>query len=122
MQKHLRLSLAVIALACTAFGSGTQAASPPRPPLIIAPSIEGWFICDEAAGNVKLRTLEELFSFCRTRGLDGAPAIEQLLNELEPGGPQGSVQVGYTITLPLLTLYRPTPKAGTSTHPAWIVS
>ena len=108
MHQLLRLSAAALSLGYLTLASGSHAAPVSRPPLILAPSIEGWFICDEAAGNAKLITLEELFNFCRTRGLDGAPAIEQLLDKLEPGGPQGSVQVGYTITLPLLTLYRHT--------------
>jgi hypothetical protein len=94
--------LAAMALNASAQGS--------RPPFVIAPTVEGMFLCDEAVAQPQVRSIDEAYAYCRQRKLDGAPAVSRLLDKLEPGGPQGTVQVGYTATLQLLGLYRSTPK------------
>lgn len=81
-----------------------------RPPFIIAPTVEGMLLCDEAVAQPQIRSIDEAYTYCRQRKLDGAPALSRLLDKLEPGGPRGTVQVGYTATLQLLGLYRSTPK------------
>lgn len=81
-----------------------------RPPFIIAPTVEGMLLCDEAVAQPQMRSIDEAYTYCRQRKLDGAPALSRLLDRLEPGGPRGAVQVGYTATLQLLGLYRSTPK------------
>ncbi|PVY90402.1 hypothetical protein C8C95_1231 [Acidovorax sp. 99] len=94
--------LAAMALNASAQGS--------RPPFVIAPTVEGIFLCDEAVAQPQVRSADEAYAYCRQHKLDGAPAVSRLLDKLEPGGPQGAVQVGYTATLQLLGLYRSTPK------------
>lgn len=81
-----------------------------RPPFIIAPTVEGMLLCDEAVAQPQMRSIDEAYTYCRRRKLDGAPALSRLLDRLEPGGPRGAVQVGYTATLQLLGLYRSTSK------------
>jgi hypothetical protein len=81
-----------------------------RPPFIIAPTVEGMLLCDEAVAQPQMRSIDEAYTYCRQRKLDGAPALSRLLDRLEPGGPRGAVQVGYTATLQLLGLYRSTSK------------
>jgi len=81
-----------------------------RPPLIIAPTVEGMLLCDEAVAQKNVRSMEDAYSYCRQRKLDGSGRVARLLDRLEPGGPKGTVQVGYTATLQLLALYRATPK------------
>lgn len=87
-----------------------QAAPPQRPPLIVAPTVEGLLLCDEAATDTRITSINAAYDFCRQRKLGGAAALKRLLDTLEPGGPEGKVQVGYTATLELLALYRHTPK------------
>lgn len=94
-------------LAATALNASAQGS---RPPFVIAPTVEGMFLCDEAVAQPQVRSIDEAYAYCRQRKLDGAPAVSRLLDKLEPGGPQGAVQVGYTATLQLLGLYRSTPK------------
>lgn len=84
--------------------------STPSTPFIIAPTIEGLMVCDEAAQNPTILTLANVMADCQTRKAHGAAALKRLLDQLEPGGPKGKVQVGYTATLELLKLYRHTPK------------
>lgn len=101
-----------LALAATIFNAHAQA--PPqaqaRPPLIIAPTVEGMLLCDEAVAQTTVRSMDDAYAYCRQRKLDGSAAVSRLLDKLEPGGAKGSVQVGYTATLQLLALYRATPK------------
>lgn len=90
--------------------ASAQTAPPLRAPFIIAPTIEGLEICDEAAQDLAIQALEKVVADCQQRKAHGAAALKRLLDTLEPGGPQGKVQVGYTATLELLKLYRHTPK------------
>lgn len=87
-----------------------QTMPPPRAPFIIAPTVEGLLLCDEATADARITTMDAAYTLCRQRKLDGAAAVSRLLDTLEPGGPKGQVQVGYTATLQLLGLYQRTPK------------
>lgn len=82
--------------------------SPRAQPFIIAPTIEGMFICDEASKDNRITDIHAAEAFCRAHQRNGAPAVKRLLDTLEPGGPRGRAQVGFTLTLPLLGLYRKT--------------
>lgn len=79
---------------------------PERAIFYITPTIEGLYTCDEGLSNPKLKDVSAVNDYCTERGLDGSPGLIRLLNELEPGGPRGQVQVGYLATLQLLSLYR----------------
>lgn len=87
-------------------GGGPQA----RPPLIVAPTIVGMEVCDEAAADPAVTDFEAAAARCRQLGRTGARAVRELLDRLEPGGPAGEVQVGFTATLQLLGLYQRTPR------------
>ena len=106
------LGMISFALVATVFDANAQTPSQglSRPPLIIAPTVEGMLLCDEAVAQANISSMEVAYAYCRQRKLDGAPAVLRLLDTLEPGGPRGGVQVGYTATLQLLALYRATPK------------
>jgi hypothetical protein len=114
MPSTLINALAVIGftLVTTAFNANAQSAAQEvgRAPLIIAPTVEGILLCDEAVAQKNIRSMEDAYAYCRQRKLDGSAALTRLLDRLEPGGPKGAVQVGYTATLQLLALYRATPK------------
>ena len=91
-------------------GTALSAAQAPRKPLVIAPTVEGLLLCDAAALDKSVTSVEAAQALCRKKKTNGAAALERLLDTLEPGGAQGQVQVGYTITLQLLALYQRTPK------------
>ena len=93
-------ALCMCVLCGTAF---SHAAEPP--PLVIAPAIEGLLICDDVKTNIYRNMIQDN-SRCTANGNDGLKTIRSLLDELEPGGARGKVQVGYTITVQLLSLYR----------------
>ncbi len=67
-------------------------------------------LCDAAALDLAVPSVEAAQALCRTQKSNGAAALARLLDTLEPGGAQGQVQVGYTITLQLLALYQRTPE------------
>lgn len=97
-------ALCLSALFCT-----LTPAQPGRP-FIVAPTIEGMLACDEATRDRRIKSYDEAQTACRLRGSAASAAVRNLLDTLEPGGPRGRVQVGYTLTLPLLDLYERTPK------------
>ncbi|ARU04539.1 hypothetical protein CCO03_07475 [Comamonas serinivorans] len=76
----------------------------------LTPHLDRLDICDQAQGDARLRTMAQVRRVCDGLGdqLGGTAAatLSQALEALEPGGAQGAVQVGYTLTLPLLGLYR----------------
>ncbi len=80
-------------------------AAQPRKPLIIAPVVEGLLICDARPDN-EYRNLIHPQSQCSAHNRNTIEAAGRMLDDLEPGGPQGAVQVGYTVTVQLLSLYR----------------
>jgi hypothetical protein len=91
------LLLASHALAAPAAG--------PSKPFFLTPVIEGLLICDDLQDN-EYRHLIQLSSYCTANGRSGIKAASALLDELEPGGPKGAVQIGYTVTVQLLSLYQ----------------
>ena len=103
---HWLRRAAILALPSLAMA---QTAPPPRAPFIVAPTVEGLLLCDEASADARITSLDAASALCRQRQLDGAAAVSRLLDTLEPGGPKGQVQVGYTATLQLLGLYQRTP-------------
>ncbi|QIL43027.1 hypothetical protein G7045_01430 [Acidovorax sp. HDW3] len=82
---------------------------PAHQPFIIAPTIEGMYLCDEATKNARITDIHAAESFCRSHKRNGAAAVMRLLDTLEPGGPKGRTQVGFTLTLQLLGLYQKAP-------------
>lgn len=93
-------------------GNATAGTSPlaptasDRPPLVVAPTVEGVLLCDSVLKDEAVTDLKTAEALCRKRKQSGAPALRRLLDTLEPGGPKGQVQVGYTLTLQLLALYQ----------------
>lgn len=77
----------------------------PRKPLIIAPVVEGLLICDARPDN-EYRNMIHPQSQCSANNRSAIEATGRMLDDLEPGGPRGAVQVGYTVTVQLLSLYR----------------
>ncbi len=81
-----------------------------RTPMVIAPTVEGMYLCDEAVADASVKEIDAAYAYCSQRKRNGSAAISRLLDTLEPGGAKGSVQVGYTATLQLLSIYQKTPK------------
>lgn len=79
---------------------------PERGTFYLTPTVEGIYSCDEGLANPALKGIQQVYDFCAERMLDGSAGISRLLDELEPGGPKGQVQVGFLATLQLLALYR----------------
>jgi len=79
---------------------------PQRETFYLTPTIEGLFACDEGLKDHKLTKIEQVNDYCVQRKLDAAPSINRLLDQLEPGGAKGQVQLGYVATLQLLALYK----------------
>lgn len=78
-------------------------------PFIIAPTLEGMYLCPAAEADTQnVHTVEQAQTACRKKKQVGSAAVIQLLNTLEPGGPKGKVQVGYTSTLQLLSIFQKT--------------
>ena len=98
----LAASAAALLLAAV---SGGAALAQAREPLVIAPVIEGLLICDDRPDN-EYRNLIHAQSECAAHGRSAIEAASSMLDALEPGGPKGEVQVGYTVTVQLLSLYR----------------
>ena len=84
------VGMALLALAGV---SGAQTLPATQAPFIIAPSVEGLMVCDEAAQNPALRTLEQVLADCQARKAHGAAALKRLLDTLEPGGPKNVFKV-----------------------------
>lgn len=111
MKRFLHPILCLIWLTAPALAvaqSGTTPTAAPGRILWVVPTIEGMPLCDSAATNPRVTDLAQAFAECRKNKEDGAAAVTRLLDTLEPGGPLGTVRVGYTATLPLLDLYRKT--------------
>jgi hypothetical protein len=100
----LRLRARAASLLLAPLVSVNVAAQPPKP-LIIAPVIEGLLICDARPDN-EYQNLIHPHSQCSANNRSAIQATSRVLDDLEPGGPRGAVQVGYTVTVQLLSLYR----------------
>ena len=98
----VRLAALPLVLASVA---GGDAAAGAGKPLFIVPVVEGLLICDTRPDN-EYRQMIHNNSQCTAEGRNAVQATAQLLDQLEPGGPKGAVQVGYTVTVQLLSLYR----------------
>lgn len=79
--------------------------SPAQGPFYITPHVESLLLCDKARDSTQFSKEQDAVQYCVGQGLDGATRLAHALDELEPGGAQGSVQMGYTLTIPLLSLY-----------------
>ena len=79
---------------------------PERNTFYLMPMVEGMYACEKGLSNRRLKGIDEARKYCTQNKLDGAAGIVRLLDELEPGGPKGQVQVGFQATLQLLSLYR----------------
>ena len=97
------LTLLVLALLPT--WSTAQPPLPERATFYIAPVIEGLSKCrlTEKAGAA--RDAMDTASHCAQSKFDTHKALTRVLDKLEPGGPKGKVQVGYTMTIQLLSLF-----------------
>ena len=98
-------SLASVLLLANSIPVAAQT-GPARSPLVVAPVIEGLQMCDEAAQDSRFANVYEAEAQCRRLKVGGTAALNRLLDTLEPGGPKGQVQVGFTATLQLLGLYK----------------
>ncbi|MFC5497102.1 beta-galactosidase [Caenimonas terrae] len=105
MNFRLQAGLALSAAALVASVAAAPALPQARRPLVIAPVIEGLLICDARPDN-EYRNLIDARSQCAAHNNNAVEAAASLLDALEPGGPRGAVQVGYTVTVQLLSLYR----------------
>ena len=101
-------ALLTLALLASVWGAHAQAPArlPERNTFYLTPTIEGIYSCDEGLANPALLGIDQVNAFCAERMLDGSAGITRLLDELEPGGPKGQVQVGYLATLQLMALYK----------------
>ena len=102
------LPLTCIALSILSSATHAQKAVKRDRPFIIAPVVYGLSACEEGMADSSAKKMIQVQRICRDRKLDGSPLISRLLDTLEPGGPKGDIQVGYTLTLPLLSLYQKT--------------
>lgn len=87
----------------------TAHAAPPLPPrstFYVMPTVDGLFACDEGWANAKIKGLEQVNNYCIERKLDASKNVNQILDQLEPGGPKGQVQVGFVATLQMLGLFK----------------
>ena len=106
--KHLHASFfraaALAGLLLAATPGHAQPTPAKRPPMVIAPNLEGMYLCDEAVADPGVKDIDAAYAYCRQRKLTGAAAVTRLLDTLEPGGPKGDVQVGYPVSYTHLTL------------------
>lgn len=79
---------------------------PERDTFYLLPTVEGMYACEEGMSNPKHKGINEVNHYCIQHKLDGSAGITRLLDQMEPGGPKGQVQVGYLATLQLLSLYQ----------------
>ena len=78
-------------------------------PLLIAPILQGMDICEVAAGAPPPRDRADLATYCLESGRSAATLFESTLAALGPARSAGGrYEVGYTLPVPLLTLYRHT--------------
>lgn len=84
---------------------------PDRKPFFITPMLEGIFLCEEAINhNPRFTSVNEASEWCISKGYNSASLVKRKLDLIEPGGPEGKVQIGYEAGIDLLGLYH---KVGT---------
>ena len=91
--------------ASAASGAASEAVQPRR--MVLSPHVEGLDVCDVAQADTQLNTMAKVRRVCQGLGATSAQTLMKALDALEPGGAQGQVQVGYTLTVPLLGMFRP---------------
>ncbi|UZE95126.1 beta-galactosidase [Alkalimarinus alittae] len=82
-------------------------------PLLIAPMIEGIHYCDAPQHLVGVNKETPHYKYCANNEFSMIKQLKDLLNSLEPNGPEGKVQVGYTYGIAVLGLYDKTPDGWT---------
>jgi hypothetical protein len=105
MPKRLLLT-GYLALLCTAPTLADPVPLSERATFYITPVVEGLGPCIAAQHDETVRRRVHPQSRCGRAGQDTVGMVRSLLDELEPGGADGQVQVGYTLTIDLLSLYR----------------
>lgn len=97
-----------VALAILSLSASLCSAQPlaPRSTFYVLPSVEGLLACDEGADNLTLPQLPDVETYCIQHQRHAANRVTQLLDQLEPGGPKGNIQVGFVATIQLLSLYK----------------
>lgn len=73
-------------------------------PFVIAPMIEGVEFCPRGTSSA---TISEAMAVCAKEANPSAALIRVELDKLEPGGPTGRVQIGYTVGINLMGYLRP---------------
>lgn len=111
LARILPLALSLMLQPCAGAGSAATSSAlnsslTNRQPLYVTPTIEGLLVCDEGANDLRLKTLQAIQQHCADKKLSAASRLQGLLDTLEPGGPQGKVQLGYQITFQLLSQYQ----------------
>lgn len=105
--RRIRVLLLCIFSVTNSYGSGLVGTHlPERAPLYITPTVEGIYACDDGLAIPQLTDIDAVNDYCIRSAQDGSNGIRRMLDQLEPGGPKGQVQVGYLATLQLLSLYR----------------
>ena len=97
-------SQAAAASAVPASAASSEAVQPRR--MVLSPHVEGLDVCDVAQADTQLNTMAKVRRVCQGLGATSAQTLMKALDALEPGGAQGQVQVGYTLTVPLLGMFR----------------
>ncbi len=108
--KNFRLFIVKFGL--LAVSSSVSAADLPAPSrsLLIAPNINGADFCPEAATDITITAPGQAEEYCRRIGSNAAPAIKAALDALGPvKSPSGDYELGYTLSLPLLSFYTKSP-------------
>lgn len=70
-------------------------------PFVVAPMVEGLGFCSTGQDQANM---DMAIIRCEKQGDFGAKELQTRLEQLEPGGARGQVQVGYTLVVNLLTL------------------
>lgn len=77
--------------------------------LVVAPYVEGEFICDDAVRSLNNATKKQAGLYCAEHGKTAAANIEAALRKLGPAySPSGHYALGYTLALPLFDYYQKT--------------
>ncbi len=99
------LAMSLALFSGTAFAQIAPDGMLPRAPLYVTPIVSGILLCNAGNGITELKTLEQIQDWCEKNNATQDLAAKNLLDKLEPGGPAGKVQLGYTLLVPLLELY-----------------
>lgn len=93
----------------TGFENRTPTLNRIKDPLLIAPMIEGIHYCDAPQDFVGINKETPHYKYCADNKFSMIKQLKDLLNNLEPNGPEGNIQVGYTYGIAVLGLYDKTP-------------